>query len=42
LGGLLVPREWIGLLGLLPIIIGIRYWLNRNKIDEETAEGQAK
>jgi cadmium resistance transport/sequestration family protein len=38
LGGLIVPREWIGLLGLLPIIIGIRHWLNRNRIEAETTE----
>ena len=37
-GGLIVPREWIGLLGLLPVIIGVRHWLNRNKIEEETTE----
>jgi cadmium resistance protein CadD (predicted permease) len=35
LGGLIVAREWIGLLGFLPIIIGVRHWLNRNKIEEE-------
>lgn len=38
LGGLIVPREWIGLLGLLPIIIGVRHWLNRNKIEAEATE----
>lgn len=35
LGGLIVAREWIGLLGFLPIIIGVWHWLNRNKIEEE-------
>ncbi len=28
-GGLVVPREWIGLLGLLPIAIGLKQLLNR-------------
>lgn len=28
-GGLLVPREWIGLLGILPIAIGIKQFLNK-------------
>ncbi|OWY68414.1 transporter [cyanobacterium TDX16] len=30
-GGLIVPREWIGLLGLLPIAIGIKQLLRREK-----------
>ncbi len=30
-GGLVVPREWIGLLGLLPITIGIQQLINREK-----------
>ena len=38
LGGLVVPREWIGLLGLLPIAIGVRQLLTRQK--EETAQVQ--
>lgn len=37
-GGLVVPQEWIGLLGLLPIIIGIKQLLSRQ---EETAQVQA-
>ncbi len=28
-GGQVLPREWIGLLGLLPIIIGVRKFLDR-------------
>lgn len=36
-GGLLVPPEWIGLLGLLPIAIGIKQLVNREK---ETTEVQ--
>ena len=28
----------ISLLGLLPIIIGVRHWLNRNRIEAETTE----
>lgn len=39
-GGLLVPREWIGLLGFLPIIIGVRHWLHRNDLPEEDIDGQ--
>ena len=35
LGGLIVPRDWIGLLGLVPIIIGITKLLNLNKAEEE-------
>lgn len=35
LGGLIIPPEWIGLLGLLPIIIGIRHWLKRNESETE-------
>lgn len=33
LGGLVIPREWIGLLGLLPIALGIRQLLIRQKDD---------
>src|SRR5689334_23907883 len=36
-GGLVVRREWIGLLGLLPIAIGIKYLVYR---DAETTEVQ--
>lgn len=37
-GGLVVPREWIGLLGLLPIAIGIKQLVTRQK--EETEQVQ--
>lgn len=40
LGGLFVPPEWIGLLGLLPIIIGIRHWSKRNEKVAEANEAQ--
>jgi cadmium resistance transport/sequestration family protein len=33
LGGLVVPREWIGLLGLLPIAIGMKQLVTRQKDD---------
>lgn len=33
-GSLIVPRAWIGLLGLLPIILGINKFLRRNKNSE--------
>ena len=34
-GGLVVPREWIGLLGLLPIAIGLKQLLNRQADTED-------
>lgn len=40
-GGLLVPREWIGLLGLVPIILGIRYWLARDGDDDDVPAARA-
>ena len=36
-GGLVIQREWIGLLGLLPIVIGIKQLVNR---EEESGEVQ--
>lgn len=36
-GGLLIPKEWIGLLGILPILIGIKQWLNPDQDDEVQA-----
>src|SRR5919199_1204539 len=36
-GGLVVPREWIGLLGLLPIVIGIKQLVNQ---DDDAAQVQ--
>jgi cadmium resistance protein CadD (predicted permease) len=36
---LLIPKEWIGLLGLLPIAIGIHQFIHRN--DEDEPEIQA-
>jgi cadmium resistance transport/sequestration family protein len=37
IGGLIIPRVWIGLLGLLPIIIGIKQLLDRER-EEETVQ----
>ncbi|KAB8319229.1 transporter [Tolypothrix campylonemoides VB511288] len=34
-GGLIVPSTWIGLLGLLPIIIGISHLMSRENTEEE-------
>ncbi|HEY9675811.1 MAG TPA: cadmium resistance transporter [Waterburya sp.] len=34
-GGLIVSREWIGLLGLLPIAIGIKQLVNRQQDSEQ-------
>lgn len=33
-GGLLISREWIGLLGLLPIVIGLKQWLSPQDEDD--------
>jgi cadmium resistance transport/sequestration family protein len=35
LGGLIIPQVWIGLLGFIPIIIGISRLLNREQDDKE-------
>jgi cadmium resistance transport/sequestration family protein len=35
LGGLIVPKAWIGLLGLVPIFIGISRLVNRQSDDKE-------
>lgn len=37
-GGLFIPKIWIGLLGLLPIIIGVKQLMSR---EEESVEVQA-
>lgn len=34
-GGLIVPKTWIGLLGLIPIAIGISHLANRKKDEQE-------
>lgn len=39
LGGLVIPQPWIGILGLAPIVIGVRKFLGRNK-EVEIAEPQ--
>ena len=38
-GGLLISRPWIGLLGLVPIALGVGQWLQRD--DEDETEVQA-
>lgn len=38
LGGFIVPKAWIGLLGIVPIIIGVKQWLDRQN-DENEAQG---
>jgi len=30
LGGQILPRSWIGLLGFVPILVGIRRWIHRH------------
>lgn len=44
-GGMILPRHWIGLLGLIPIAIGLSRWLNHNhdeseEVQENPAESQ--
>ncbi|ARV57879.1 transporter [Nostocales cyanobacterium HT-58-2] len=39
-GGLIIPRPWIGLIGLLPIAIGIKCLLNRGEDTPEEVEGE--
>lgn len=36
--GLVIPQHWIGILGILPIIIGVRHWLNRKREAEKENE----
>ncbi|MUG98350.1 transporter [Scytonema sp. UIC 10036] len=38
-GGLIVPKPWIGLFGLVPILIGIRGLMNKDE-DSENAEDE--
>jgi cadmium resistance transport/sequestration family protein len=35
IGGLLIPKAWIGLLGILPIIIGVSQLFNRGRSDTD-------
>ncbi|MBD2449378.1 cadmium resistance transporter [Nostoc sp. FACHB-152] len=35
-GGLILPKQWIGLLGLVPIAIGISTWINQDNDDSDT------
>ena len=35
IGGLIVPRHWIGLIGLIPIAIGLSYLLNQEEEESE-------
>lgn len=37
-GGLIVPKAWIGLLGLLPIAIGITHLVNREDEEKQVQE----
>ncbi len=37
LTGLIIPHQVIGLLGILPIIIGIRQWQKRNEVQDNVA-----
>lgn len=43
-GGLIVPKEWIGLLGIIPIIMGIKelwkLWKRRHDSEEESNDSE--
>ena len=41
-GGLILPRPWIGLFGLVPIIIGIKSLMNQETDELEDAETETK
>ncbi|MBS9389484.1 MAG: cadmium resistance transporter [Dolichospermum sp. WA123] len=41
-GGLILPRPWIGLFGLVPIIIGIKSLMNRETDELEDVETETK
>jgi cadmium resistance transport/sequestration family protein len=41
-GGLILPRHWIGLLGLAPIAIGLSSWLNQDSDDSEEENEELK
>ncbi|MFH7029407.1 MAG: cadmium resistance transporter [Heteroscytonema crispum UTEX LB 1556] len=41
-GGLILPRHWIGLLGLAPIAIGLSSWLNQESDDSEEGTEELK
>ncbi len=41
-GGLILPRPWIGLFGLVPIIIGIKSLMNRETDELEDAKTETK
>lgn len=42
LGGLIVPSQWIGLLGLVPIAIGLNRWLNADSDLSSETESEIK
>jgi cadmium resistance transport/sequestration family protein len=43
LGGLILPKAWIGLLGFLPIAIGVKQWINFSQDEEitQTVSGES-
>ncbi len=40
--GLIIPSAWVGLLGMVPILLGVRQWLNRAKEDEKELAEEAQ
>ncbi|GAB1544703.1 cadmium resistance transporter [Scytonema sp. NUACC21] len=41
-GGLIVPKPWIGLFGLVPLVIGIRCLINKEENSEKAEEESAQ
>ncbi|MBD2168939.1 cadmium resistance transporter [Calothrix membranacea FACHB-236] len=42
LGGMILPKHWIGLLGLVPIAIGMSSWLNQESDDSDVDNEELK
>lgn len=40
-GGMILPEHWVGLLGLVPIAVGINQWLNQDNDSEEEDNQEA-
>jgi cadmium resistance transport/sequestration family protein len=39
-GGMILPEHWIGLLGLVPIAVGINQWLNQDNNDSDEEDNE--
>jgi cadmium resistance transport/sequestration family protein len=40
--GLIIPTAWIGLLGVVPILLGVRRWMDRAREDDVEAEEEVR